>query len=314
MADLMDKFKTGLGGSKSTAEGTGSPEPTIQKTETGKTNVPKIDAAHKSDDLIGKTGSTKSETKTGSAGDAEPKVETSGSPTVEDPGDWTKESAFKEVKRLREENKAYRVKYEEKIEKLKTDMETRIQAREVELKALVDAQKELEDIKAKEADKKRDLNEKLTHRETLIADQKTKIDQLEKTYQDKLSLQESELRKYQAKIEAEEEVSKQRLNRELETIPDKFKEIAKLIVKGADDSRDALVALTEAKLQGLFEDKTVVVNHSVPGAKDGARATKERLDEAARQVSDKMSPQQKVAAALKEIRSGNSNSAFRLNR
>lgn len=312
--DLMDKFKGGLGGSKSNAEGTGSPEPTASKSEPVKTSVPKVEAEHKNDDLIGKAGSSKPDSKAASAGDADPKGEPSGSPTVEDPSDWTKESAFKEVKRLREENKAYRVKYEEKIEKLKDDMESRIQAREQELKALVDAQKELEEIKAKEADKKRDLSEKLNHRETLIAEQKAKMEQIEKAYQDKLSKQEAELRKYQAKIEAEEEVSNQRLNKELETIPEKFKEIAKLIVKGAEDSRDALIALTEAKLQGLFEDKTVVVNHSVPGAKDGARATKERLDDAAREVSNKMSPEQKVAAALKDIRSGNPNSAFRLNR
>jgi hypothetical protein len=85
-----------------------------------------------------------------------------------------------------------------------------------------------------------------------------------------------------------------------------------MIVKGAgEDPRDGLLALNEAKLKGLFEDKTVVVNHSVPGAKDGARASKERLDEAARETRAQMSSSQKIKAALDAMKSGNKNSAFR---
>jgi len=40
------------------------------------------------------------------------------------------------------------------------------------------------------------------------------------------------------------------------SIPDKFKGIAELLIKGAGDNpRDALVALGEAKLRGVFEEK-----------------------------------------------------------
>jgi hypothetical protein len=233
---------------------------------------------------------------------------------IVDAEDWTKESAFKEVKRLREENKAYRIKYEEKLTSLKDETESRIKAREQELEQLKVAQQELEDIKAKEADKKRDLAEKLAHRETLLSDFKTKMEQNEREFKKRETELTSQLDRYHADQEAQKEVYKQRLQDELKDIPEKFKGVADLIVKGAGDSRDALVAINEAKLQGVFTDKTVIVNHNVPGAHDGARATKERLEEAGRADRAKMSSSQKIKEALTQIRSGEKNTAFRSNR
>jgi len=84
-----------------------------------------------------------------------------------------------------------------------------------------------------------------------------------------------------------------------------------LIVKGAGDPRDALVALHEAKLNGIFDEKKTIVNHSVPGASNGARATKEQLENAGREQRSGMSSQQKIRAALQDIRGGNPNSAFK---
>ena len=124
----------------------------------------------------------------------------------------------------------------------------------------------------------------------------------------------SQLDRHQADIEAQKEVYKNRLQTELSTIPEKFKTVAELIIKGAGDERDALVAISEAKLNGVFEDKTVIVNHSVPGAHDGARATNERLKEARDAERNKMTPSQKIGAALKSIKSGESNPVFKSNR
>src|SRR5258707_679105 len=51
---------------------------------------------------------------------------------VADPDSWTKDSAFKEVKKLREENKTYRIKYEEKLLGLKDEMTKTLTAKEQE--------------------------------------------------------------------------------------------------------------------------------------------------------------------------------------
>lgn len=229
-----------------------------------------------------------------------------------DPSTWTVDSALKEVKKLREENKATRIKYEESLEKLKLETEARLSVREKELEKFVQAQQELEDLKAKEADKKRDITEKLAHREAVLAEMKAKADATERVWQEKLSKMENQLRMYEAEAQAQQQVYATRLEEELKAVPEKFKGVASLLVKGAGDPRDALIALNEAKLQGVFEDKTVVVNHSVPGAHDGARATNERLDEAKKAAREKMTSSQKIKSALGDIRSGGSNTAFRI--
>jgi len=245
---------------------------------------------------------------------ASSKIESTGSESnvVEDPETWTKESAFKEVKKLREENKTYRLKYQEQIDNLKKEAEARILAKEEEMKSLLKAQEELAKIKAEQEDKKRSLEEKLAHRETKVSELQRLMEAKEKEYQRRISELESLANQYKAKEEAEKQIYVSRIREEVEKIPEKFKEIASMIVKGAgDDPRDGLLALNEAKLKGVFEDKTVVVNHSVPGAKDGARASKDRLEEAAREQRAKMNSKDLIRAALNELKSGGSNSAFR---
>lgn len=229
-----------------------------------------------------------------------------------DPNTWTTESALKEVKKLREENKTNRIKYEESLDRLKSETEARLQAREKELEKFISAQQELEEMKQKEADKKRDVSEKLANREAVLAEIKAKAEAAERAWQQKLSTMENQLNRYQADAEAQTQVYKSRLEEELKAVPEKFKGVANLLVKGAGDPRDALIAISEAKLQGVFEDKTVVVNHSVPGAHDGARATNERLDEAKKAAREKMTSSQKIKSALGDIRSGGSNTAFRI--
>ena len=277
------------------------------------TNIPPVAIKH-SDMLsqatgTGTTGGVIAETKT-----TEPAVEPPKPEPVSDPDSWTKDSAFKEVKRLREENKTYRLKYEEKLDKLKSEAEQRIQAKEQELATAKAAQLELDEIKAKEADKERNLTEKLAHREALATEYKMKLETQKSEFESKLKEAQSQLDRYHADIEAQKEIAKEKLQKELVTIPEKFKDVADLIVKGAGDERSAIVAISEAKLKGVFEDKTVIVNHSVPGAHDGARATNERLAEAAKAERNKMSPSQKISSALKDIRAGHNNPAFRLNK
>lgn len=264
--------------------------------------------------MIDQVGKKDEEVKTSTTSNvsSEPKTSMEEPTGKTDPGTWTVDSALKEVKKLREENKATRIKYEESLEKLKTETEARLSVREKELEKFIQAQQELEELKAKEADKKRDISEKLAHREAVLAEMKAKADAAERVWQEKLGKMESQLRMYEAEAQAQQQVYSNRLEEELKAIPEKFKGVASLLVKGAGDPRDALIALNEAKLQGVFEDKTVVVNHSVPGAHDGARATNERLDEARKAAREKMTSSQKIKSALGEIRSGGSNTAFRI--
>lgn len=326
MADLLNKL-----GSKSKVEGSGNPEPNQQVNDADASG----DAINKEQNYLrrgadlldkagNKTGSESAATeKTQNTGEVESKSdstkkeEPSGESLMNDPDSWTLDSAFKEIKKLREENKQQRLIREQEIESLKNEMESRIQAREQKLEEYRKAKKELDSMKEKEADKKRSLEEKLADRESRLVDIEAKFEAAQKTYEEKFQQQIELIGRYESEIKAQEEVYKQRLNAELASIPEKFRSHAELLVEGAKtkgDFRDALIALNEAKIKGMFDDKTVVVNHNVPTAHDGARATKEKLDEAARAERNKMTPSQKIGEALKQIKSGVPNSAFRLNK
>jgi hypothetical protein len=315
MTDLINKL-----GNKTNSEGAGkTPEP--QKPAA--TTVAQTTDVDRGDDLIAKANSIKlesdsvtaqSQTSSTESGQKSPK---SASSTVEPPGsqtnsnDWSIESALKEVKKLREENKAYRMKYTEQLEKLKAESEARIAQKEAEMQALIEAKSELDKIKADQEDKKRDLTEKIAHREAKIAEMQAILEAREKEWKNRLNQMEMTIKQYEAERAAEAQVYQARLEEELSKIPEKYKEYANLLVKGAGEPRDALVALTEAKIKGIFEDRTVIVNHSVPGAHEGARSSKERLEEAERQRRAAMSSSQKISEALKAIRSGTPNSAFK---
>src|SRR3990167_126672 len=314
MPDLLTK----LGSKNNTStEGTGNPEPR-QKQSQSNDELGGLKGTSIGKDMLNSVNSKSESAATGQANTADVKKESNSSPkvepkdeeTVSEPSTWTKESALKEVKKLREENKAYRQKYEESVEELKKRTEERMQSFKAEIDEAKRAKDELEEIKTKEADRKRSLEEKLLHRESLLADMKVRLDQIEQTSKQKETEMLSQVEAYKAERAAEEAAYKRRLETELATVPEKFKTVADLIVKGAGDARDALVALGEAKIQGVFDDKTILVNHSVPGAKDGARATKDSLDEASKAARAKMTSSQKIQEALKQIRQGESNSAF----
>jgi len=233
------------------------------------------------------------------------KEETSG-----DQSTWTLESALKEIGKLREENKHTRIKYSDTIQSIKQEMEARDSTRQQEVEQLKTASKELEELKEKEADKKRDLTEKVSHREALLAEYKMKLDLTERKYQSDMENLKVRLGQYEAEKEAQNVVQKRRLDEELASVPEKYKEVANLIVKGAGSPADALLAISEAKVKGVFEDKTIVVNHSVPGAHNGARTTKDRLEAADKDSRSKMTSQQKIGQALKDMKV-QPNTAFR---
>lgn len=307
MSDLLNT----LGKKNNVAEGAGKasgPQSTPASNST-------VTEHGRGDDLLAKVGGNNSqnaaETVNASATQAEPtKVQTSSEePTAND--DWTKDSALKEVKKLREENKAYRTKYQQEVEKLKQESDARLESKLGELEALRQAKQELDRIKAEQEDKKRDITEKLANRESRIAELEERFKAKESEFSRKLSEQEDIVRQYKAEREAEAAVYQSKVDEELSKIPAKYQDYAKLLVKGAGDSREALVVLSEAKIKGMFDEKQIVVNHSTPGVGEGARASKERLEEADRAKRQAMSSSQKIGEALKSIKSGNPNNVFR---
>jgi len=315
MSDLLNKL-----GKKDqkTAEGAGatSDRQTASSTSSG------TDQMGRGEDLLTKAGKQKQTDDSAarsSASSADTGTNPNSASSTEEPArsndsanpGWTEESTLKEVKKLREENKAYRIKYQEQLEQVRIESEARLSAKEAEMESLRNAQAELDRIKADQEDKKRDLSEKVAHREARLAEMQAVLQAKDKEHNAKISAYENQLADYKAQQAAEAQVYKTRLDEEIGKIPDKYKDYANLLVKGAGDPREALVAITEAKLKGMFEDKTVVVNHSVPNAYDGARSSSERLQEAEKTRRASMNSSQKIGEALKQIKSGNPNSVFR---
>lgn len=316
MSDLLNKLND-MGNKPNSVEGAGKKASEPQRPAANSATTSEFD---RGDDIIAKAGGKTSDgtpttVKTSSAESG--KSPTSASSTEEptgsqaNPTDWTVDSAVKEVKKLREENKSYRIKYQEQLEKLKAEADLAVKAKEEEMNSFIEAKKELDRLKADQEDKKRDLSEKLAHREAKVAEYQTLLDASKKQFETERRQLNEKLAHYEADRQAEAQVYEARLNEELASIPEKFREHASLLVKGAGDKRDALIALSEAKLKGMFEDRTVIVNHSVPGAHDGARANKERLDEADRSRRERMSSSQKIGESLKAIKQGTPNTAFR---
>lgn len=297
--DLMDKL-----GKKEQATGT-SPEAPKGEAIVGANST--SDNLRRGDNLISSSNGT------GTPVETAPSVETPAAPaaTVKDPDSWSKESALQEVTKLREENKAVRTKFQEQLVKVEEEKQVEIaKIKEQAAKAAV-AEKELEALKAAAEDKKRSIEEKL-------ADREAKLTRTDLEYKKQLEDKEKELQSIRAKAsayEAEEaarqQIYKERIKEELAKIPDEFKEYAEKMVKGVDNAQEAWLTISEASRKGLFGEKKVVVNHQVPGAADGARMNKQKLEEEAKLEKGKKTSRDKIKAGLSAIKSGQENTAFR---
>ena len=230
---------------------------------------------------------------------------------VADPDSWTKDSALKEVSKLREENKVTRLKYQEQIDKIQQDTDSRIAKIEERYKDANEAKKKLEALEAEQADKKRDTTEKLAHREARIAELETVMKLQSEQLQKETETLKSKLSMYEAEREAQVAVYKDRVKEELGKIPEEYRDFADRMVKGFEDPREAWTALSEARVKGLFADKKVVVNHAVPGAADGARVNKAKLEQEEKERKGKMTSKDLIKSGLDKIKQGQSNSAFR---
>ena len=227
--------------------------------------------------------------------------------TVKNPDDWSKDSALKEVVKLREENKAVRVKFQEQLEKLERETEVKVNKIREEAQTALEAKKRLEALEAEQADKKRTIEEKLANREARLAE-------LETDYKHKLEEKERELAtfktkatQYEAEQEARRQVYRDRIKEELGKVPEEFRSFADKMVKGYDDPQEAWLSLAEAQRMGMFGEKKIIVNHSVPGAADGARVTQQQLEAAEREKRKNMSSQELIRAGLAQAKQGKNN-------
>lgn len=302
MADLLDK----LGGKEpKQAAGKSSEAPAGEAIVGTNSTSDQLRRGNNLLDLAAKNDEQKtSET-------SETVVETKETKTVADPDSWSKDSALKEVVKLREEAKAVRLKFQEQLEKVQAETDAKIAKIKEEAESANEAKKKLEALEAEQADKKRSIEDKLANREARLAE-------TEAVYKSKLEAAQKEAEGYKAKAiqyEAEQEARKQvyreRIKEELDKVPQDFRDFAEKMVKGYDDPHEAWLAISEAHRKNMFGEKKVIVNHSVPGAADGARLSKTKLEEQEAANKAKKTPRDLIKSGLAKIKQGEANSAFR---
>lgn len=237
---------------------------------------------------------------------SEENTESDSKTQFKEPETWTLESAAMEVKKAREEAKARRLQLKETEAQFQERFNELQKKTNAKIEKALEAQKELETLKAKEQDKKRSIEEKLAHREAMLAERDAKLDAIQQDYESKMKELTSQLNDFQAEREATLKVYKEKINEELDNVSEKKRKFAEALVKGYEDPRDAWTALSEAKLAGLFEEKQVVVSHATPGA-DASRMTKEKLEAAKAESRKNLKSSDLVREGLQQIASEKGN-------
>lgn len=290
MADLLTKMGNQM------AEDSGkSSESSVADVTSGKTlagsegSVPGVEVG---DNLVDKTAEAKPDTK------ATASTETG----LKDPSTWTDDSKELEIKKAREEAKQRRLQMKEQEELFNLKMQQMQEDFNTKLEQASEAQKELEALKQKDEDKKRSLDEKLAHREARIAELEAKFQHTEAEKDAKLNELNSKLKDFEVQQEAQRAVYRERVADVINNIPESKRKFAEMIAKGYADPQESLAAINEAKVQGLFDEKQVVVSHATPGA-DAARMTQDKLDAAKAESRKGMSGRQKINEGLKSIKS-----------
>lgn len=230
--------------------------------------------------------------------------------TVKNPEDWSKDSALKEVVKLREENKAVRLRFQEQLDKIEKETQSKIEKIKEEAQTALEAKKKLEALEAEQADKKRSIEEKLANREARLAEVEVAYTQKLEEKERELATFKSKALQYEAEQEARRQVYRDKIQEELAKIPEEFRSFADKMVKGYEDPHEAWVSLAEAQRMGMFGEKKIVVNHSVPGAADGARVSKTKMEEAEKEAKSKMSSKDLIRIGLNKAKNGQ-NTAFR---
>jgi hypothetical protein len=234
---------------------------------------------------------------------SEPSAATSVEPSAASktlPG-WTEESLVAEMKKAREEAKRSRLEKNDAIDRLRADYDRKLEELKLATKPLEETAKELADLKAKEADAKKTLSEKLADREAQLSESKAEIAKLKDTHHKEIFRLTAEMEKYQTEVNVQNQFYQEKLNEELNLIPDKYKDVANRIIKGSDSVRESLEFLRDAKDRGLFKEKQAVVSHAVPTLEQNARISSASSKTEDRERIKKMKSTDKIGEALKNI-------------
>jgi chromosome segregation ATPase len=186
--------------------------------------------------------------------------------------DWTPVQFAKALKEARKEAAERRVAAKDLEKRIKNEYDDKLKAIEDKFTPLVKKAEQLDKLKSEEADKKRSLEEKLSHREQVIVDREKEIALIKEEEQTEKQRLQDELHKAKTALEAHETFYKEQLGREIAEVPKKFQKIADSMVKGAENTQEALDLIREAKRENLFGNKKVTVFNGTPGASTGARS------------------------------------------
>lgn len=277
MADLLDKL------GKAKADGKKVEPKVVAKTDTADDSPLPVEPV--SSDLIGVAKA-----------DAEPVA--GDSPAAEDPyKDWSKDQLVKVLQETRQEAAKRRVEVKEVEQRLQGEYESKIKAVEDKFAPLLDKAEKFDKKTAEEADKKRTLEEKLANREQMLTQKEDEVRTIREEYsaaKKEFQTRESQLK---ANLEAHESFYKEQLDKEKAEIPKKFQSLVDTIIKGANDTKQALELIRDAKKENLFGEKKVFVNHSVPNKDTGARTDSAKAQQDRR---DGMKSSDKIRAGLKD--------------
>jgi len=212
--------------------------------------------------------------------------------------DWTVKDFEKALKDARKDAGKYRTKAKDLEEQMDSKLESVIQEIDSKYAPLKKKAAEFDKIKAEQEDKKRDMSEKLAHRESLIRELEEQLEAAkDSSHKEKVALQ-SELDKVKGSLEGHLAYYREQLDKEMEAIPAQWKEVADAMVKGTNDTREALALIRDAKNKNFFGDKKVEVYHGTPNkASDGARMSSQPTEDQKKDMKSK----DKIKAGLKGL-------------
>ena len=291
MPDLLDELGTKAAAGKSTAKA--KAEPKNSEDEKSKA-IKKANAPHATD-LVGTVSKVVSD-----EGEVEgDKLVSSSTTDASDEDsfkDWTKDQIAEALKEARAESAKRRVEAKDLEQRLKSDYDQKVKQIEEKFTPLLQKAEELDKVKAAEADRKRTLEDKVAHRETLIAQRDEELKAIREEAQAIKVELEGKVQQLKANLEAHESFYTEQLDKEKAEIPKKYQDLVETMIKGANDSKHALELIRTAKRENLFGEKKVFVNHSVPNAKTGARTDSASAQQEKR---ESMKSSEKIREGLK---------------
>lgn len=216
---------------------------------------------------------------------------------------WSKEQVIDAMKKARSEAAKNRVENKAIQEQFQTQLEEEMAKVKEFIKPLEKKAKAYEKLQQEEEDRQRSMEEKIAHRERIVAEREAELELLREKLQQIEVESKEKIDILSSRVEAHESYYKEQLDKELEAVPNEYRTIAEAVVSGTDP-KEALSLLRDAKNKGMFGPKKVYVNNSVPTAHTGARTDSAAVENTRR---ENMSPAEKIREGLKQLGSKKNN-------